>query len=160
MKIQIVPAYDRPQEIRQLFQEYTDLLADGDPTFREYLQIQNYDTELAHLEDKYGYPWGRLYLALADEKTAGCIALRKLSETQCEMKRLYVRPSFQGHGIGRMLTRKILDDARAIGYSSVLLDTFPFLDRALAMYRHMGFREIDRYNNSPMASAIYMTLEL
>ena len=160
MHFEMIPAYDHPQEIRQLFQEYTDLLADGDPTFREYLKIQNYDKEIAHLEDKYGPPDGRLYLAVVDGAAAGCIALRRMDSCRCEMKRLYVRPQYQGHGIGRQLTEQILQDARSIGYHWVYLDSFPFLDRAIAMYRHMGFREIEKYNDSPMTSAVYMALEL
>lgn len=160
MKITIIPGYSRPEDIRSLFTEYTNLLTEGEPAFRTYLQLQNFDEEIACLEKKYGYPDGRLYLAVADGKAAGCIALRRLDETRCEMKRLYVRPAFQGQGIGKLLTEKVLDDARNIGYRQVLLDTFPFLDRAVTMYRHMGFREIGQYNNSPVASTIYMALKL
>lgn len=160
MNIEIIPAYDRPEEVRRLFREYTDLLTAGDATFREYLKLQNYDQELSHLEEKYGYPDGRLYLALADGQVAGCIALRRLDEKRCEMKRLYVRPRFQGLGIGRMLAQLVIREARSIGYDTILLDTFPFLQRAIAMYRHMGFREMEQYNNSPMDHAIYLYLEL
>ena len=160
MTISIIPAYSHPEEVRRLFTEYTTLLIAGDPEFQQYLQIQNYDTEIAHLEQKYGPPAGRLYLALSDGAVAGCIALRKLDDMRCEMKRLYVRPEYQGHGIGRVLTEKILEDARSIGYGQILLDTFPFLDHAISMYHHMGFRQIPRYNDSPMESTIFMALEL
>lgn len=160
MSIELIPAYSYPEEVRRLFTEYTSLLIAGDPEFQQYLQIQNYDAEIAHLEHKYGPPTGRLYLALADGAIAGCIALRKLDDQRCEMKRLYVRPEYRGQGIGRQLTDRILEDARGIGYRQILLDTFPFLDHALTMYRNMGFREIPRYNDSPMDSTIYMALEL
>ena len=160
MQIQILPGYSFPDEIRQLFTEYTTLLTEGDPQFREYLRIQNYDAEIAHLEDKYGQPDGRLYLALANGRSAGCIALRKLNATQCEMKRLYVRPEYHSLGIGKRLTERILLDARSMGYRQILLDTFPFLDRAIGMYRRLGFRETDKYNDSPMASTVYLKLEL
>lgn len=160
MTIEIIPAYPYPEEVRKLFTEYTSLLIAGDPEFQQYLQIQNYDAEIAHLEQKYGPPAGRLYLAMADGEVAGCIALRKLDECRCEMKRLYVRQEYQGHGIGRLLTERILEDARSIGYRQILLDTFPFLDHALTMYRHMGFRQIPRYNDSPMESTIFMALKL
>lgn len=160
MTIVLIPAYSHPEAVRGLFTEYTSLLIAGDPEFQQYLQIQNYDAEIAHLEHKYGSPAGRLYLALADGAIAGCIALRKLDDERCEMKRLYVRPEYQGRGIGRLLTERILEDARSIGYRQILLDTFPFLEHAITMYRHMGFREIPRYNDSPMDSTIYMALEL
>ena len=77
MDIKIIPAYDHSQEIRELFSEYTEMLISGDPAFKEYLEIQNYDDELEHLEDKYGMPAGRLYLTYCDGKTAGCIGLKK-----------------------------------------------------------------------------------
>lgn len=80
MDIKIIPAYHHSQEIRELFSEYTKMLISGDPAFKEYLEIQNYDAELEHLEDKYGMPAGRLYLAYCDGKTAGCIGLKKLDD--------------------------------------------------------------------------------
>ena len=160
MQIQIIPAYSCPEEVRQLFTEYTDHLIAGDPEFLTYLQIQNYDGEIACLEEKYGPPYGQLYLALADGKTAGCIALRKLDEHRCEMKRLYVRDEFRRHGIGRKLVEQHLTDARKIGYRVILLDTLPFLTDAIRLYRRLGFREIPRYNNSPMDSTLYFALEL
>ena len=89
MALQIVPGFDRPQQIRELFSEYTDFIIQGDDSFREYLAIQNYDEEIRHLEAKYGPPFGRLYLAYCDQTPAGCIALRQLDDHRCEMKRLY-----------------------------------------------------------------------
>ncbi|MGN0136755.1 GNAT family N-acetyltransferase [Anaerotignum sp.] len=159
-ELQVVAAYDRPEEVGELFREYTDMLIEGDSTFREYLDIQNYDQELEHLEWKYGMPAGRLYLAYYDGALAGCIGLRKLDETQYELKRLYVRPDFRGKKIGKRLMDIILKDARDIGYSAMLLDTLPFLKSALKMYRGLGFYEIPSYNDSPMKTTIYMKLDL
>lgn len=160
MKIEIIPAYHKTDDVRTLFTEYTELLSEGDPEFRSYLKIQHYDDEFEHPEVKYRPPEGRLYLALCDGKTAGCVALRKLNERSCEIKRLYVRGAYRGHGIGNILTDKLIRDAKQIGYQSILLDTFPFLERAIHMYRVRGFREIEKYNDSPMESTIYMKLDL
>lgn len=160
MEIKIVPAYDHAEEVRALFSEYTDMLIAGDPRFKEYLDIQNYDAELNHLEGKYGLPDGRLYLLYCDDKLAGSIGLRKLDHENCEMKRLYVRPEFRGLGLGSLLVRKLLDAAREIGYRSMLLDTLPFLETAIKMYRSMGFYEIDCYNDSPLDTTIYMKIDL
>ena len=66
--IRIQPAYDRPEDVRALFSEYTEMLAKGDPAIREYLAIQNYEKELEHLEEKYGPPEGRLYLAYVGDR--------------------------------------------------------------------------------------------
>ena len=158
--LSIIPAYDHPQETAALFSEYTDMLVAGDSSFQEYLAIQHYDEELAHLETKYGLPHGRLYLAYCDKEPAGCIGLRKIDDKNCEMKRLYVRPRFRGQGIGDQLVRTIIADAGEIGYSHMLLDTLPFLKSALHMYRKFGFYEIESYNDSPVSSSIFMRLDL
>ena len=160
MSLEIVPALDRPEDVAALFSEYTAYLTENDPAFREYLAIQHYDDELAHLEKKYGAPSGRLYLALWDGQVAGCIGMRKISERVCEMKRLYVRPAFRGHGIARELAKKLLAEASAAGYSRMVLDTLPFLGSALRLYHSLGFSEIPCYNDSPMSTSIYLGCDL
>ena len=160
MSIKILPAYDFPEEIKLLFSEYTDILIEGDPSFKEYLEIQNYDDELKHLEKKYGLPYGRLYLVYYNNEVAGCIGLKKIDKKNCEMKRLYVRPKFRGKQIGEQLIEKIIKDAKEIGYSYMLLDTLPFLKGAIYLYKKYGFYEIASYNNSPMDTSIYMKLDL
>lgn len=160
MKIEIKPAYDNPQEIETLFSEYTAMLIEGDSNFRYYLKLQNYKEELKHLEIKYGLPYGRLYLAYCNDELAGCIGLRKIDEENCEMKRLYVRQQFRGKHIGKILIQKIIEDAKKVGYLYMLLDTLPFLESAIHMYKMFGFYEIESYNNSPMQTSIYMKLDL
>lgn len=160
MEIKIVPAYKRIEEVSRLFTEYTDMLIKNDSSFQKYLDIQNYDEEIEHLESKYGLPDGRLYLAYCDDELAGCIGMRKIDNQNCEMKRLYVRDKFRGRKIGDLLVRKIIKDAKMEGYSFMLLDTLPFLQSAIHMYKKHGFYEIDSYNNSPMDTSIYMKLDL
>ncbi|MCY7008106.1 GNAT family N-acetyltransferase [Fusobacterium simiae] len=160
MSVKILLAYDFSQEIKLLFSEYTDMLIEGDPSFKKYLEIQNYDDELKHLEKKYGLPYGRLYLAYYNNEVAGCIGLKKIDEKNCEMKRLYVRPKFRGKQIGEQLIERIIKDAKEIGYSYMLLDTLPFLKSAIHLYKKYGFYEITSYNNSPMDTSIYMKLDL
>jgi len=160
MSIKILPAYDFPEEIKLLFSEYTDILIEGDLSFKEYLEIQNYDDELKHLEKKYGLPYGRLYLVYYNNEVAGCIGLKKIDKKNCEMKRLYVRPKFRGKQIGEQLIEKIIKAAKEIGYSYMLLDTLPFLKGAIYLYKKYGFYEIASYNNSPMDTSIYMKLDL
>lgn len=160
MSLTILPAYDHPREVGQLFSEYTEALIAGNNSFQKYLALQNYSEELAHLEAKYGPPWGRLYLALWNGTPAGCIGLRKIDGENCEMKRLYVRPQYRGKHVGWQLVRQIIDDASAIGYAHMLLDTFPFLESAIHIYRAYGFYEIERYNDNPIDGCIYMKLDL
>ncbi len=160
MELKIIPAYDFPNEIRILFSEYTKMLIAGDSSFQKYLELQNYDKELEHLDIKYGLPDGRLYIAFYNRELAGCIGLRKIDEWNCEMKRLYVRPAFRGKHIGSKLVQQIIKDAKDIGYSHMLLDTLPFLKSAINMYETIGFYEIPSYNDSPMTTSIYMKLDL
>ena len=160
MNLELLPAYDHPDEVAALFSEYTEMLVAGDPAFRHYLDLQDYEGELAHLEVKYGLPHGRLYLACCGGQPAGCIGLRRLDARRCEMKRLYVRPAFRDRGIGAQLVRQIIADAKEIGYSAILLDTFPFLERAIRMYERYGFYRIPRYNDNPIDAMIYLKLDL
>lgn len=160
MELEIKEGYKYKKEIKELFTEYTNTLIEGDNSFKDYLAVQNYDQEVEHLEEKYGLPNGRLYIAFYDDKVAGCIALKKIDKENCEMKRLYVRNEFRGKHIGANLVNRIIDDARLIGYKHILLDTLTFLKSAIKMYKAIGFYEIDKYNNSPMDNAIYLKLDL
>lgn len=153
-------AYGQADEVRELFAEYTGMLVEADSELARYLQIQGYDAELLHLEEKYGMPYGRLYLAYVGGEAAGCIGLRRMDERTCEMKRLYVRPQYRGHRIADHLVRRVIADAQHIGYRAMLLDTMPFLPAAVQLYRKYGFYEIRRYNDSPVEDAIYMRLDL
>jgi putative acetyltransferase len=141
-------------QARELFLEYAKSLGFS-------LCFQNFDREVAALPGSYAPPAGRLFLAECDGQLAGCVALRKLEESICEMKRLYVRPQFRGKRLGRMLTDRILAEARQIGYGRMRLDTVePVMKDAVAMYRKMGFREIAPYCSNPIAGALYMELRL
>jgi len=160
MELTLVSAFSHKDEIRELFQEYTDMLVAGNPLFAEYLLLQNYDDELAHLEQKYGLPKGRLYLLFCNGEAAGCIGLKPLDGDSCELKRLYLRPAFRGMHLSDLLVKRIINDAKEIGYKTILLDTLPFLTAAIALYKKHGFREIPKYNDSPMGNAVYMQLDL
>ena len=160
MNIKIVLAYMHTQEINALFSEYTNMLMTNDSSFQNYLDIQHYEEEINHLEKKYGMPFGRLYLAYCNGEAAGCLGLKNIDKKNCEMKRLYVKPQFRGKNIGKLLVQKIITEAKEIGYSHMLLDTLPFLEKAIYLYKQFGFYTIDSYNNSPMSTSIYMRLDL
>lgn len=160
MNFALKAAYDRKEEVHELFTEYTDMLLAGEPRFEEYLGIQNFDEELKHLEKKYGMPSGRLYLLYVDDRLAGCVGIRKLDKQKCELKRLYVKPEFRGQQLGELLLERMMNDARRIGYKYMYLDTLPFLKTALKMYRRYGFEEIERYNDSPIDNTIFMRIAL
>lgn len=160
MDIEIYPAYSYKEEIAALFKAYTDMLVEAEPGFAEYLSIQNYGEEVKHLEHKYGAPDGRLYIVFCDGQPAGCIGLRKIDAERCEMKRLYVKPEYRRNGIAKRLAELIISDAKGAGYKQMLLDTLPCLKTAIKMYRGFGFYEIERYNDSPLDTTVYMRLDL
>lgn len=160
MALELIPAYDRQDEVRELFTEYTHMLVELDPKFQESLDEQNYDEELEHLEEKYGLPGGRLYLAYWDGELTGCVGMKKLDGVTGELKRLYVRPAFRGQRLGRKLVERIIEDARSLGYTRLKLDTMPELVSARHMYENMGFHVTERYNNSPLDTTIFMEYRL
>jgi GNAT superfamily N-acetyltransferase len=141
-------------QARELFLEYAQSLGFS-------LCFQNFDKELAGLPGDYAPPEGRLLLAELESQLAACVALHKLEDRICEMKRLYLRPQFRGKGLGRALAERIIAEARQIGYQRMRLDTVePVMKDAVAMYRKLGFKEIAPYSPNPMAGAMYMELEL
>lgn len=160
MSFEIKLAYNEKESIKELFDEYTKLLIDLESDFGEYLKIQNFDNEIDNLNEKYGLPNGRLYIAYLDNQVAGCIAIKPLNEYQCEMKRLYVRPQFRGNRIARLLVDTVVNDAKEIGYRNILLDTFPALQDAIRLYERLGFYRIEPYNNTPIKNTVFMQLDL
>jgi GNAT superfamily N-acetyltransferase len=153
----IIEQAESPVEIeaaRELFLEYARSLNFS-------LCFQNFDKELAGLPGDYTPPSGRLLLARGGEDFAGCVALHRLGEDTCEMKRLYVRLAFRGKRLGRVLAERIIAEARGIGYTRMRLDTVAAsMPDAVALYRKLGFVEIAPYRENPMASTLYMELAL
>lgn len=160
MEITIEPAYQQLEAIQELFQEYAAMVVASDPDYAGYLELQRFDWELRHPDQKYGQPGGRLYLVRVDGRPAGCVAMKRLDAARCEMKRLYIRPAFRGQGLARRLVEMLLGDARQDGYKAMVLDTFPFLRQALRLYRTLGFYEIPSYTHSPIDTTIYLCKDL
>jgi len=157
---------DGEREIREVKSDVE--VAEARKLFREYeawlgldLCFQGFEDELRDLPGKYAAPEGRLYLARVGDEIAGCIALRSLGSGACEMKRLFVRESFRGMQIGKLLIERLIDDARAIGYKAMRLDTFPpKMGKAVRLYESYGFREIPPYYNNPNDGVLFMELDL
>lgn len=140
--------------IRDLFREYEKEL-------NEDICFQSFEEELNNPLKKYGPPSGDLVLAYWEDQIAGCIALTKMKEAgACEMKRLYVKPSFRKNKIGRLLVEELLNSAKERNYEKMRLDTFLKLQAAVHLYRQFGFANISAYYNNPLPGVVYMEKQL
>jgi ribosomal protein S18 acetylase RimI-like enzyme len=139
--------------VRRLFEEYAASLEVD-------LGFQDFDRELRELPGDYAPPAGRLLLALEGDEPAGCVALRPYGPEICVMKRLYVRPAFQGERLGRRLAEEIVEAGREAGYGLMRLDTLPSMEAARGLYRSLGFEEIEAYRHNPVHGTTFFQLRL
>lgn len=131
--------------------------------FREYahslgvdLSFQSFDAEVAQLPQGYDV----LLIARVAGRPVGCVGVRPHDADVCEMKRLYVRPSGRGLGVGRALALAAIERARTAGYKAMRLDTLPAMHEAQELYRSLGFREIGPYRHNPIAGSRFLELRL
>lgn len=136
---------------RALFQEYQRAIGVD-------LCFQSFEHELTVLAEMYGPPDGALLLAIrsTNGEPAGCVALRRLGDGVCEMKRLYVRSDVRGHGLGRALVDALLAEARRLGYRCMRLNTLEAMTEARALYASLGFTEIAPYNDHAVEGTRFM----
>lgn len=141
------------QQVRELFREYQRWVD-------EPCCFTTFEQELVGLPGEYGAPSGRLFLTLEDGLPAGCVALRPFDAGRSEMKRLYVRPQFQGRGLGKRLAQAAIEIARTAGCHALLLDTLPKMASAIALYGALGFVRRGAYASPPTPGAIFFELRL
>ncbi|MGI4814835.1 MAG: GNAT family N-acetyltransferase [Janthinobacterium lividum] len=141
------------EAVREIFVEYGESLGID-------LGFQNFDAELATLPGKYAAPEGHILLAMRDGQAVGCVALRPLAGTTCEMKRLYVRPAGRGQQLGKTLAQTICRVAQEAGYSRIVLDTLASMHAALHVYKTLGFEVIEPYVFNPLPDATFLGRDL
>lgn len=140
-------------DARALFLEYAESLGFD-------LGFQDFEAELRGLPGEYAPPGGVLLLARVAKEAVGCVGLRPLAPETCEMKRLYVRPEARAGGAGRALAEAVIEVGRELGYRRMRLDTVPTMTAARALYRSLGFREIEPYRFNPIPGTSFMELDL
>lgn len=114
-----------------------------------YFDAAAFEEELASLPGKYTPPDGALLLAMENDRPAGCVALRRVNDHACEMKRMFVYPEYHGRGVGRALADAVIESARVLGYRSMVLDTSIHQAEAQRLYRRIGFEPIEPYYDLP-----------
>lgn len=144
---------DELEAAKELIREYVRSL-------RADISYQGVDDELDSFPAKYAEPRGAFIVADDGPSLAGCVGMRPLVDGACEMKRLYVRDAYKGRGVGRALASKLIDEARAKGYRAMRLDTLSSMSAAVALYRSLGFVEIDGYIENPLDGAMFMEKRL
>nr|WP_314259527.1 GNAT family N-acetyltransferase [uncultured Devosia sp.] len=117
-----------------------------------YFDPVEFEAELEGLPGKYAPPAGRLLLAKDGEVAIGCVALRPLGEGVCEMKRMFVEPSFHGRGVGLSLATRLIVLARESNHNVMRLDTSRHQGPAIGLYQKLGFRKIPAYYPQPAGS--------
>jgi GNAT superfamily N-acetyltransferase len=122
--------------------------------------LGDYDFELANLPGEYSPPRGSLLLALYDDEPCGCVALRKIDDNICEMKRLYVKEDFRGKRVGHALVQNIIENAAEAGYKFMRLDNHPWMKEAESLYKLFGFVEIGAYRYNPTKGVKFFELDL
>ena len=160
------------QQIKIQMHEYKIASSNGDylaaaELFREYaawlnidLSFQDFEKELAMLPVMYAKENGGIILCRSGDGFVGCVGIRRISGTEAEMKRMWVRRGFEGAGIGRELLEKAIELAAVTGYRKIKLDTLNDMLPAMNLYKKYGFREIPAYYNNPDKRAVYFEKEL
>jgi GNAT superfamily N-acetyltransferase len=135
--------------------------------WREYIEspqtsldYQGNEAEFAELPGKYAPPAGRLLLGKVGSDVAGCVAVRPVTAAICEMKKLYVRPAFRGGGLGLMLVKRAIAEARAAGYSEIRLDVLAEFAAAQRLYTTLGFLPAEPVAHNPTQGAKFLGLPL
>ncbi len=129
----------------------------------EYSALRGYDEALGDLNLEMARPstiYPCITLARNGDAVVGCVAFRKIEKDCCEMKRLFVKPEFQGRGIGKSLVKRLILEASKEGYKKMKLDTHPWMKAADKLYQSLGFYEIARYNDNPTSGIRFMELVL
>ena len=124
------------------------------------LELDGFSAELQRLPTAYCLPHGTLLLANKGNDYIGCVGWRRSTTLIAEVKRMFVLPEYSGHGIGRIMLEKLIESVRQHGFSTLRLEVLHFSKAAIALYRKMGFEEIEHYRQAPLGDTDYLSMQL
>jgi putative acetyltransferase len=116
------------------------------------------DRGLEDIEASFQDGWFKVLLS-PEANIVGCVGLLPLSETTCELVKMFLAPDQRGRGLGKALMDMFLKEARAAGYQEIELETDTSLKEAVQLYQKYGFRERNEDNKTPRCNMV-MTLSL
>ena len=135
--------------VRELIREYTAWVFTLTENSAKAPTFEGLEEELATLPGVYSPPAGHLFLAMQDGEPAGCVALKRHDANTSELKRLYVRPTFRGLGIGWHLAKAVVAAARQSGYKRIVLDSHISMRSAHQIYTALGFKVVATPDDFP-----------
>ncbi|MBA0128158.1 GNAT family N-acetyltransferase [Haloechinothrix sp. YIM 98757] len=139
-------AVDNP-EAAELLREYvTDLVRRSNGSEPTAAEVDAAQAEQPN--DDLSPPDGAFLLAYTAGRAAGCVGIRRLDTHTWELKRMFVRPSGRGLGIGRALLEAAEERARESGAHTMVLDTRSDLIEARTLYAAHGYAEVSDYNSN------------
>lgn len=166
IRVAQVEGDDQIRQLRDLLNEYIAFLRNlqkDEVDLKTLPSLQNVDDELAALPDIFAPPRGRFLVALDGEWVIGCLALKPISASSAEVKRMYVKPEYRGQRIGSRLVEALIAVAREIGYAKLVLDSHYSMKHAHSVYQNAGFRVVPPPDDAPnplKVGAIFMELDL
>ena len=101
------------------------------------------DKDLSDISKSYIKSGGIFRIVEVDGEIVGSYGLYPLSNKVCELRKMYLLPSYQGHGIGKILMDEALDLAREKGFEEIVLETNSVLTRAKRLYEKYGFQDYE-----------------
>jgi ribosomal protein S18 acetylase RimI-like enzyme len=147
---------DKKLETKEEIIKAKELIIEYIKWLNQDLSLQNIDDELMNFPQKYKEPDGAFIIAKDNDNIVGCVGIKKLDESVCEMKRLFVNDKYKGKGIGKKLVKIIIKEAKSKNYKKMRLDTLRTMKNALKIYYKNNFYEIEPYYNNPNNDVVYI----
>jgi len=105
-------------------------------------------------EDEVSGDRGVFLVGYIGDEPVACGAIRRLSDDEAEIKRMYVDRAARGSGLGRRTLEELEAHGRSLGVKRIVLETGERQVEAIALYERAGFVRIPcfgEYADSPLS---------